>query len=164
MSGAAGAAGAPRDASRKLVGILCAVGAALAWGAGATTSDFVLKGGVGNDTFLVLELGIGFTVVMVIAALRGEFGGFRHPNIGRAALTGLIVAILSFQAGAAVAKHVMPVAGAPGTAALRLGLSALIVCAWRRPWRRPTLRQVSVSRTRTTPARLEASDQRTWQP
>ena len=90
MSGAAGAAGAPRDASRKLVGILCAVGASLAWGAGATTTDFVLKGGVGNDTFLVLELGIGFMVVLVIAALRGEFGGFRHPNIGRAALTGLI--------------------------------------------------------------------------
>ena len=78
MSGAAGAAGAPRDASRRLIGILCAVGASLAWGAGATTTDFVLKGGVGNDTFLVLELGIGFTVVMVIAALRGEF------EIGRA--------------------------------------------------------------------------------
>ena len=90
MSGTAGAAGASRAASRKLVGILCAVGAALAWGAGATTSDFVLKGGVGNDTFLVLELGIGFVVVIVIGALRGEFGGFRHPGIGRAALTGLI--------------------------------------------------------------------------
>lgn len=90
MSGNAGAVGASRGASRRLIGILCAVGASLAWGAGATTSDFVLKGGVGNDTFLVMELTIGFVVVLAIAALRGELRGFRHRGLGRAALTGLI--------------------------------------------------------------------------
>jgi inner membrane transporter RhtA len=41
----------------------------------------------------------------------------------------------SFQAGASIAKGLIPVIGAPGTTALRLGLSALIVCVVQRPWR-----------------------------
>jgi inner membrane transporter RhtA len=43
--------------------------------------------------------------------------------------------MLSFQAGAAVAKQLIPAIGAPGTTALRLGLSAIIVFLVQRPWR-----------------------------
>ena len=41
----------------------------------------------------------------------------------------------SFQIGASFAKQLIPVVGSPGTAALRLGLSALIVLVLQRPWR-----------------------------
>lgn len=43
--------------------------------------------------------------------------------------------MLSFQAGASVAKQLFPLVGAPGTTALRLGLSAVIISALQRPWR-----------------------------
>jgi len=79
-----------RGASRRTVGILAAIGAATAWGFGATTSDYVLSSGMQNDTFLVMEFAIGFVVLMVIGALRGELGGFRFPGLSRAATTGLI--------------------------------------------------------------------------
>jgi inner membrane transporter RhtA len=52
-----------------------------------------------------------------------------------AAVVSLVVAMVSFQAGASVAKQLIPTIGAPGTTALRLGLSALIVCVLQRPWR-----------------------------
>lgn len=90
MSNRGGAAGAVRGTSRRTVGILAALGSATAWGLGATTSDYVLSSGMGNDTFLVLELAIGSFVLLVIGALRGELGGFRHPGLARAATTGLI--------------------------------------------------------------------------
>ncbi len=90
MSSRGGAAGAVRGASRRTVGILAALGSATAWGLGATTSDYVLSSGMGNDTFLVLELAIGSFVLLVIGALRSELGGFRHPGLARAATTGLI--------------------------------------------------------------------------
>jgi inner membrane transporter RhtA len=51
------------------------------------------------------------------------------------AVVSLVVAMVSFQAGASVAKQLIPAIGAPGTTALRLGLSALIVCLLQRPWR-----------------------------
>jgi inner membrane transporter RhtA len=47
----------------------------------------------------------------------------------------LLIAMASFQAGASIAKQLIPAIGAPGTTALRLGLSALIVCVLQRPWR-----------------------------
>ena len=54
----------------------------------------------------------------------------------------LIVAMLSFQIGAAVAKQLFPLVGASGTTALRLGLSALMLLPVWRPWRvRPNLRE-----------------------
>ena len=90
MSTRGGAASAERGVSRRTVGILAALGSAAAWGFGATTSDYVLTSGMGNDTFLVLELGIGFLVLIGIGAVRGELGGFRHPGLVRAATTGLI--------------------------------------------------------------------------
>ncbi len=43
--------------------------------------------------------------------------------------------MLSFQAGASIAKQLIPRIGAPGTTALRLGLSALLVAVLQRPWR-----------------------------
>ena len=52
-----------------------------------------------------------------------------------AAVASLVVAMVSFQAGASIAKQLIPAIGAPGTTALRLGLSALIVCVIQRPWR-----------------------------
>ena len=90
MTTAGGPAGAARGTSRRTVGILCAIGASLAWGFGSTTSDYVLSAGVGNDTFLVIELSIGFLVLLLLGALRGELGGFRHPGLLRASATGLI--------------------------------------------------------------------------
>ena len=71
MSNAGSTAGAARGTSRRTVGILAAIGASLAWGFGSTTSDYALSAGVGNDTFLVVELGIGFLVLLGIATLRG---------------------------------------------------------------------------------------------
>ena len=90
MSAAGSAAGAARGTSRRTAGILCATGASLAWGFGSTTSDYVLSSGVGNDTFLVIELGVGFLVLLVLGAIRGELSGFRHPGLLRASSTGLI--------------------------------------------------------------------------
>jgi inner membrane transporter RhtA len=43
--------------------------------------------------------------------------------------------MVSFQLGAAFAKQLIPVLGAPGTTALRLGLSALLLVVVQRPWR-----------------------------
>ena len=58
---------------------------------------------------------------------------FGHPTA--TAVTSAVVAMLSFQLGATFAKQLIPVVGAPGTTALRLGLSALIVIVLQRPWR-----------------------------
>ena len=43
--------------------------------------------------------------------------------------------MVSFQVGATLAKQLIPSLGAPGTTALRLGVSALIVIVLQRPWR-----------------------------
>ena len=43
--------------------------------------------------------------------------------------------MVSFQIGATFAKHLIPTIGAPGTTALRLGLSALLLLVLQRPWR-----------------------------
>src|SRR6476661_5011741 len=52
-----------------------------------------------------------------------------------AAIAALLLAMASFQAGATIAKTLIPKIGAPGTAALRVGLGALIVAILQRPWR-----------------------------
>jgi inner membrane transporter RhtA len=52
-----------------------------------------------------------------------------------AAIGALLLAMASFQAGASIAKTLIPQIGAPGTAALRVGLGALIVAIVQRPWR-----------------------------
>jgi inner membrane transporter RhtA len=52
-----------------------------------------------------------------------------------AATVCLIIAMASFQAGASIAKQLIPIVGAPGTTALRLGISALLLGVAARPWR-----------------------------
>jgi inner membrane transporter RhtA len=47
----------------------------------------------------------------------------------------LLVSMVSYQCGAALAKALFPVVGAQGATAYRLGLGALILLLWRRPWR-----------------------------
>ena len=51
------------------------------------------------------------------------------------AVGALLLAMASFQAGASIAKTLIPRIGAPGAAALRVGLGALIVLLIQRPWR-----------------------------
>lgn len=57
-----------------------------------------------------------------------------HPSTSTAVLSAS-VAMVSFQIGAAFAKQLIPLLGPPGTTALRLGLSALLLVAVQRPWR-----------------------------
>jgi inner membrane transporter RhtA len=52
-----------------------------------------------------------------------------------AAVLSTTIAMLSFQLGATFAKQLIPAIGAPGTTALRLGLSALLLVVVQRPWR-----------------------------
>ena len=52
-----------------------------------------------------------------------------------AAVLSATVAMISFPFGAALAKQLLPTLGAPGTTALRLGLSALLLVVVQRPWR-----------------------------
>ena len=47
----------------------------------------------------------------------------------------LLAGMVSIQFGAVAAKHLFPIFGAPGTTAIRLGLSALILLPILRPWR-----------------------------
>ena len=47
----------------------------------------------------------------------------------------LLIAMLSYQCGAALAKQLFPQVGAEGATAYRLGLAAVMLLAWRRPWR-----------------------------
>ncbi len=56
------------------------------------------------------------------------------PPTGAAVLSATI-AMVSFQIGATFAKQLIPEIGAPGTTALRLGLSALLLVVLQRPWR-----------------------------
>jgi len=52
------------------------------------------------------------------------------------AIVVLLISMVSYQCGASLAKHLFPAVGAQGATAYRLGLSALILLLWRRPWRR----------------------------
>jgi inner membrane transporter RhtA len=57
------------------------------------------------------------------------------------AVAGLVAAMLSFQVGASLAKQLIPIVGAPGTTALRSGISALLLAVIARPWRALPSRQ-----------------------
>ena len=50
-------------------------------------------------------------------------------------VSALLLAMLSFQFGAALAKQLFPLVGAEGATAIRLGLGAVILWLLRRPWR-----------------------------
>jgi inner membrane transporter RhtA len=52
------------------------------------------------------------------------------------AIGALLISMVSYQCGASLAKHLFPAVGAQGATTYRLGLSALILLLWRRPWRR----------------------------
>ena len=57
----------------------------------------------------------------------------------------LMVAMVCFQVGAAMAKGLFPIVGAAGTAALRLALAAIMLLAVWRPWRmRPNPHEMRV--------------------
>jgi inner membrane transporter RhtA len=57
----------------------------------------------------------------------------------------LLVAMVCFQLGAALAKQLFPAVGAAGTVALRLGLAAVMMSAVWRPWRmRPASRDARI--------------------
>jgi inner membrane transporter RhtA len=57
----------------------------------------------------------------------------------------LLVAMVCFQLGAALAKQLFPALGAAGTVALRLGLAAVMMSAVWRPWRmRPASRDARI--------------------
>ena len=56
------------------------------------------------------------------------------PPTGAAVLSATI-AMVSFQIGATFAKQLIPAIGAPGTTALRLGFSSLLLVVLQRPWR-----------------------------
>ena len=54
----------------------------------------------------------------------------------RAAGVPSVICGMVYQAGAAIAKSLFPALGATGTAGLRILLSAIVLCALWRPWRR----------------------------
>lgn len=60
----------------------------------------------------------------------------RHSGSPWLPLGSLLLGMLSFQFGAALAKQLFPVMGAQGATAMRLGLGALILWLLRQPWRR----------------------------
>lgn len=49
----------------------------------------------------------------------------------------LLIAMVSIQSGASLAKTLFPVIGAPGTTALRLALASVLMLVFLRPWRAP---------------------------
>jgi inner membrane transporter RhtA len=59
------------------------------------------------------------------------------------AVSMLLISMVSYQCGASLAKNLFPQVGAQGATAYRLGLSALILLLWRRPWRRSASRKNS---------------------
>ena len=66
-----------------------------------------------------------------------------RPDFSRILLAvgALLIGMASYQFGAALAKQLFPAVGAEGAAAYRLGLAALILLAWRRPWRNAPARK-----------------------
>jgi inner membrane transporter RhtA len=57
----------------------------------------------------------------------------RKKGIGFSAMPAVLLAIISFQGGAAIAKGIFPVLGAAATSSLRIILSALILVVFNRP-------------------------------
>ena len=59
---------------------------------------------------------------------------------GRLSLVALAASLISQNLGAAIAKSLFPVVGVEGMTALRVGLSALLLLVFWRPWRMPLAR------------------------
>ena len=64
----------------------------------------------------------------------------RRPP-GALPLVALGASLFSQNLGAAIAKSLFPVVGVDGMAGLRIGLSALLLLAFWRPWRQPVARR-----------------------
>lgn len=64
-----------------------------------------------------------------------------HPTIHWQPIALLLVAMLSIQAGASMAKSLFPAVGATGATALRLALATMILVAVFRPWRARVTRE-----------------------
>ena len=60
---------------------------------------------------------------------------------GALPLAALMASLVSQNLGAAIAKSLFPVVGVEGMTALRIGLSALLLLAFWRPWRTPVARR-----------------------
>jgi inner membrane transporter RhtA len=60
---------------------------------------------------------------------------------GALPLVALAASLISQNLGAAIAKSLFPVVGVEGMTALRIGLSALLLLAFWRPWRTPVARR-----------------------
>jgi inner membrane transporter RhtA len=60
---------------------------------------------------------------------------FRHSTLG--AVIALLVAMLSIQSGAALAKHLFPLIGSQATTAMRLLFASFMLLAVFKPWRYP---------------------------
>ena len=60
---------------------------------------------------------------------------------GALPLVALAASLVSQNLGAAIAKSLFPVVGVEGMTALRVGLSALLLLAFWRPWRMPVARR-----------------------
>jgi inner membrane transporter RhtA len=58
-----------------------------------------------------------------------------RPNSPALVIPIVLTAMLSFQWGAALAKHVFPYTGPQAMAALRILIAAVLLSAWGRPWR-----------------------------
>jgi len=76
----------------------------------------------------------------------GSAGGNAETSAGSRSfrvlsLAGLAASLLSQNLGAAIAKSLFPRVGVEGMTALRIGLSALLLLAFWRPWRRPVARR-----------------------
>ncbi len=64
-----------------------------------------------------------------------------EPSRGALPLVALFASLVSQNLGAAVAKSLFPVVGVEGMTALRIGLSAVLLLAFWRPWRAPIARR-----------------------
>ncbi len=63
------------------------------------------------------------------------------PRAAAVPLAALAASLVSQNLGAAIAKRLFPVVGIEGMTALRIGLSALLLLAFWRPWRTPVARR-----------------------
>jgi inner membrane transporter RhtA len=64
-----------------------------------------------------------------------------HGTLSLAALAALAGSLVAQNLGAAIAKSLFPVVGVEGMTALRIGLSAVLLLAFWRPWRLPLARR-----------------------